>query len=374
MTIEVRVGGVNYGGWKTARVTRAIDQAAGDFAVTLTERYPGQPFEVPIKPGDACQVLVNGDKVLTGYVDDVKVDYDANDHILEITGRSKTADLIDCSAIHKPGQWRGVKLERIAAQLVAPFGLDVVLDLGVDTGDPFDKFAIQQGEKVFAAIERMCRMRGVLASDTTGGDLLITKAGTARSTGAIRFRAVDGRENNVLAGRGTYSMRQRHSDYIVKGQTTGSDTRHGAAVAQPKATVTDANVPRYRPLLVVAEGKADAKAAKDRAEWERARRAGESIKFDYTVQGWVNDTDGALWRPNRLVPIEDDFLRFYGDLLIAETTFEIGPAGTVTRLKLGPVEAFEKRDDKGKKKFPKVRKKSNTSPGSGFWTEINRTL
>ena len=68
-------------GWSEATVTRSLETISGSFTVTLSEREPGATAPRPIRRGDACQLVLDGDLVITGWVDTVTIDYDANSHI-----------------------------------------------------------------------------------------------------------------------------------------------------------------------------------------------------------------------------------------------------------------------------------------------------
>ena len=128
-----------------------------------------------IRPGDACRVQLDGDAVIQGWVDVVTVDYDARGHTLSVRGRDTTGDLVDCSAATEPGEWKDARLEEIAAALCAPFDIGVTVADDVDTGEPFARFRIEEGESVFEAIDRACRFRAVLPrSDGEGGLILTT--------------------------------------------------------------------------------------------------------------------------------------------------------------------------------------------------------
>lgn len=352
MTIDLRIGGLSHMGWKSARITRSLQRAAADFELTVSEKWPGEGTAPTIRTGALCEVYMDGRRMVTGYVDDVSPRYSATEHVVTFRGRSKTADLVDSSVITTPTQWKGARMQTIVDALVAPFGLTVVYSAGA--GEVFNDFTIQQSETVFAAIERMCRMRGLLVSDNEAGNLVITRVGSARSQGAIRNRRGDER-NNVLSGEGHFSDRDRFSEYIVKGQSAGTDEWFGASAAQVKARVTDTNVARHRPMLVIAESQVDPDKARDRAKWERATRAGMAVGMAFTVQGWTQAPGAGHWRVNERVSVADDFLHVGGEYLIAETTFEIGDSGSITKLRVGPPDAFEP--------FEVARIKSDT----GYW-------
>lgn len=53
----------------------------------------------PDKNGELVEVLIGDEPVLTGYVEALPLRYDASSVSMGIVGRSKTADLVDCSAL-----------------------------------------------------------------------------------------------------------------------------------------------------------------------------------------------------------------------------------------------------------------------------------
>jgi prophage tail gpP-like protein len=326
----LQVNGRKYGGWQSVRVVLGMEQIAGTFELSVSERWPGQPEAWPILPGDACQVLIGDQPVITGYVDDVAPDYDKESHSVRISGRDRTGDLVDCSAMHKSGQWAGVTLDRIAADLCAPFGVKVSLQ--TDVGAKFGKFALQEAETAFEALDRAAKMRGVLLMSDGKGGLVITRAGSQRIGTAL----VKGQ--NVERGSGQFSHKDRFSKYIIKGQTPGHDDSTPEHNAQTKATAEDNAVRRYRPLIVIAE-QGDNSTYTDRAKWERNVRAGKASRVTYPVSGWQH-TNG-LWLPNRLAQVKDDFLGVDGDLLLAQVAFILDESGSRAELELCRKEAFD---------------------------------
>lgn len=340
--VMLQVNGKNYGGWLSVRVVLGMEQVAGTFELSVSERWPGQPEVWQILPGDACRVLIGGTPVITGYVDDVAPEYDKESHAVRISGRDRTGDLVDCSAIHKSGQWAGVTLDRIAADLCAPFGIPVSVQTSV--GAKFGKFALQEAESAFEALDRAAKMRGVLLMSDGNGGLVIARAGSGRVGTAL----VKGQ--NIERASGQFSHKDRYAKYIIKGQTPGSDDSTPEHNAQTKAVAEDNAVRRYRPLIVIAE-QGDNSTYSDRAKWERNVRAGKASRVVYTVSGWKH-AGGELWRPNRLVQVQDDFLGVDGELLIAQVSITLNEGGSLTELELCRREAFDliALPEKGKKK------------------------
>lgn len=350
--IILEVDGREYGGWKTASVTRSIEQIAGTFSVGVSELWPGSPLRREIGPGARCTVAIGGEVVITGWVDGVDLSYDAGNHEVSISGRDATGDLVDCAALHEPGQWHGRTLEQIAADLCAPFGVGVTAEVATA---PFPDFKLQEGESVFGALERGARMRAVLLRSDGRGNLIIGRAGGARAPVELALG------ENVLAGKGAFSHQDRFSLYVVKGQQAGSDEVYGEQAAAVKGTATDPGVQRYRPLIVNAEDQADGVSATDRARWEAGVRAGRARKVTYTVQGWRHG--GGLWQPNSVVRVRDEWIAIASELLIASVTSALDEGGQITSLDLVRPEAFALIELKARGK------KSKAGKGGAAWGE-----
>ena len=329
LDIQLRVDGRVYGGWTSASISLGIEQMAGAFDLELTRRWPGATAVRPVRPGALCEVLIGSTEVITGYVDEDRARLDATSSGFSVAGRSRTADLIDCAAIHASGQWSGRLLTQIAADLARPFGIAVRAE--TDVGAVFPSFSLQEGETVFDALDRAARQRGVLLSSDAQGNLVILRAGTVRSPGEL----VEGR--NLLTVNVARSMRDRFSRYIVKGQARGDDQDFGQSVSGPSAVVADAAVPRYRPTILLAEEQGAALAR--RAEWEKTIRTGRALSVEVEVAGF-EAVPGQLWQPNTRVPCEAPGVGVRSDLLIAGLTFRMDSSGRRTTMMLYPPEVY----------------------------------
>ncbi|MGE4323391.1 MAG: phage baseplate assembly protein [Sphingobium sp.] len=340
-TVDLAIGGTRYAGWTEVSVTRALDAMTGNFALALRSRDDAAGKLLEIAPGDRCQLKIGGETVIDGWVDAVAPSISAEDHGIRVEGRDKTADLADCSAIHKPGSWANARVEQIAAELVRPFGVSVTT--AAPTGAAIAKFALQQGETVGAAIERLLRFRGLIAIPSASGDLVIATPGTGAPVATLELGV------NIKAAEGRHDDRERYSDYIVKGQAAGSDDRHGKAASQPKGEARDTGVRRYRPLLIMAEEQTDGASALTRAKFEAGVRAGRARGADITVAGWRVSAGGALWAPNQRVRVKCAPVKIADEpMLIAAVTFTKSEEGTTARLTVAPPGAWAQLAEKEK--------------------------
>lgn len=327
--IQLLVNGQQFTGWEDVSIQQSIETAAGAFSMNVSDKVPW-----PISPGDECVVSEGGDIIITGYVDKVGIGLNASTHSFSVQGRDKTADIIDCSAMNKPGEWRNVKLSKIAKEIAKEFGIEVISTVADET---VDLFKLQPGEKGFEAIERACRLQGFLLTTDGLGNLVITSPSTERAL----VNLVQG--ENILEGNADFDLSQRYSRYIAIGQHSGTDAYNGTAATEVKAEAKDPKVSRNRPLVVVAENMVTNAQAKKRAEWEATVRAARASKSTVTVQGWRQSGDtGDLWKKNTLVACDIPLLGISGDMLISAVTFSKNlSSGTTTVLELSRPDAFK---------------------------------
>lgn len=362
--LELLVNGQIYAGWTSLGVTRAMDAAAGAFTVELTERWEGnegmaaQVEPWPILPGDECEVRLGGVPMIHGYVDIFRPSFTATDHTINIQGRDKTSDLIDCSAVHSPDEWKNIDLLAFAKIVAKPFGIEVSAD--VDVGEKFPVIKLQQGETAFEAIARYAKQRKLLAMPDGSGGLMLTRTGKLRAAVGL----VQG--ENIKESSGSIDHSQRFSDYTIKGQASYSDDTDGEGEAHIEGSVKDSGITRYRPMLIIAESGGTPGGAKERATWEANSRLGKSASASITVFGWrQGGLTGDLWLPNMLVAVKSDWLRMDGEMIIRQATFTRDENGTLTKLDIVSPQAFapEPPDSKDAKK------KKGKNKGRNIWAE-----
>ncbi|EAS6150702.1 phage tail protein, partial [Salmonella enterica] len=207
--IELFISGKVFSGWTGVSVRRSLEHLAGSFELELM--MPGQPAPDGITPGLPLTLQINGVTVITGYLDTVKHKITATSNKISITGRDKTGDLVDCSAVFKGSQWHNRTLEQIAGDLCKPFGIRVIWQVDDATAaKPFATFTLQLSETVGDALTRAARHRGVLVTSNADGDLVFTRAGN-QQTDTLELG------KNLLDADFTDDWRNRYSEYLVKG-------------------------------------------------------------------------------------------------------------------------------------------------------------
>lgn len=329
--VTLRANGYALAGWESVSIRRSVDEACSSFALAVSQRYAiGNP--IPLRNGDAVEVYIGDDKVITGWVDVVEPSIAATSHSISVSGRSKTCDFVDCSAVDLPLRWRKRRVEQIAQDLAKAFGLRV-RTVG-STGTALARFAVEHGETCYAALDRAINDRFLLVTDDAEGDLVIASFGSfPRSTTQI----VEGQ--NMLSGKSRADSSKIYSDIRVKGQRVGNDQDYGVMVSDVTGQALDTEARRYRPLAINMSGPASPKLAKSRAVWEAKTRMAKSLLTSVEVQGW-RQGDGRLWAAGELVNVRSDSLGIDGDLLIAAIDYKLDAQGTRAALELAIPEAY----------------------------------
>jgi prophage tail gpP-like protein len=343
--LSLTVGNQVLTGWQRVSVTRPLAGIPASFSIEVTEKYPNAT-DLDLKPGQPCTVKIGGDLVLTGYVDRYASSISPSQHTIRVDGRSKSEDLVDCSALVEntsagsastPGMqiMNGSTLS-IARKLAAPYGVTIQSTAG--EGVDVAQFNINLGETVWDIIDRITRYSKMIVYDMPDGSLMFAKVGTESMASGFRLG------ENIESADIMFSMDQRFSQYEAHTMATmalGTD----AGVNSPGVgeIVKDEEVPRFRKLYIVDEQYIiGTPLAKDRALWEKNRRWGQSFNFNVTCDAW-RDAKGTLWAPNMLVPIsakQTGWKLADKDWLIGTVTYTRDENGQHAHLGLWPKEAF----------------------------------
>lgn len=363
--IKLYVEGKEFTSWESVTISRSIEAAAGSFSLALVDDAANSQ-NYTIREGAECRVTIDGQTVITGYIDDVEMALSASDYSLAVSGRDKTCDLVDCSATGKP-EIRNKSLIAIARELCRPFGIAVITDDGQDAaisvrlnpkaaqsvaqkarkrkessskfaGENIQNFRTQPGESVIDCLERVAREKGLLITSTPNGELLFTRSGKNNSGATIQ----EGK--NLLDGRVRTSIKDRFSEYIVNGQQSGAEGLSGNRWKAFKSQTSDPAVKRYRPLVILAENAMGAAGARRRAAWEAAVRAARATTLEVSVPEWKTET-GKIWAVNEIVRVEIPTLRITREMLVCEVNFVLDSGGRVTNLQLKRPDAFALETD-----------------------------
>lgn len=335
--VELYLGGEIFSGWLTVSVRRSLEHLAGSFELGVM--MPGVRLPSSVRAGQSLELRIDGQPVITGWLDQVRQRISATRFQITLSGRDKTGDLVDCSAIHPGSQWRNRTLEHIASDLCAPFGVTVRWQVNDATAArPFSTFTLENSETVADALTRAARHRDVLVTSNAAGELVFTQAGSQRGDTLTLGENLLDLDHNV-------DHRLRHSEYRVRGHGRGGghagDALTAGTLAAPVGTVTDSAIHRYRPKIVLADHAVDADGARQRAVREMRRAVARSVRLTATVRHWFRE-NGQLWDINLLTAVTAPRTGVEErDLLVCQVEFSLDANhGETTRLILAPRDGF----------------------------------
>lgn len=320
----LRANGALFANWQSIDVLQSIDAATNQFTLTVKTGSP-----VQIAAGAPVQLEYEGQRVLTGYIDALINNYDSQQWQQQLVGRSKAADIVDCST--EGMEFKPMRLDAIARQLLQPFGIDVVLNTTIE---PLKKsHNIAAAENIWCFLEKLAAYSGVLLYSDNNGAVVIDRVG-ARSSETILKLGV-----NILSASNRCDVSQRFSDYIVCGDADMSAWNGNSDISR-RGHAKDKHVLRHRPCVIQSDSSTDIASCERQAIWQRNTNFGRGQSITYTVHDWIDD-QGKLWQPNTRVFIDDYFSNVQERRLISDVRYILDEKrGKISELTVQPPEAF----------------------------------
>ena len=310
----LEVDGIQYTNFTEATCNIRLDALTNTFNF---EAVAPSDDPLPFKGGEACKVIVDGEVVLTGFIEIVAVTYDGTDHVIRVSGRDKTADLLD-STIDVIDDLRGdnLTLKTVIEKVISQLGLSISVIDQVNP-DPFsateDVAAPEPGENAFSFIEKYARKRQVLLTSNSDGNIVIATNTGQNAAGAVQH-IIGADDNNVIRSSFSFDITGRYNAYkaasglnpVALNQAGDSDL---ASLVNQSGGVFDSTIRRGRQLILISETPFSDSNCIERAKWEADIRKARGLAYSASVNGFrVGVDDGDLWQINRIYQIVDDFV------------------------------------------------------------------
>lgn len=345
--MELEVNGTRYSRFTEASAFISLDTIARSFSFTAvsTEGLP-----LPFKGGEACRVIVDGEPVLTGFIEVVNVEYDSSSHSITVEGRGKTGDLVDSSLLGKEFS-SSISLKKIIEEVLSEIDLDIEVFDNTDIEDfnpAEDKIGREPAENAFGYIEKLARKRQVLLTSDADGNVVITRSEPTPINVNLQ-NIVGSDENNIISASASYDNTNRFRFYVGQAQQNtaslsfgggevnlldivgpgadieDSNTEGGSEIQQAveKLGETDPDVRKSRAHVYIAEKASGVDQIKLRSIWEANIRRTRSQLYSATINGY-RTKEGELWSFNKLISIVDSFADINAQMLINSVAFKFG--------------------------------------------------
>ena len=338
--VAIRVGSTDFKGWQSVNVTCSCESIPNSFQLTAsTEFLQDRAALENTRAGQACQIRIGSDLVITGCIDRRSIGIDARSHQVTLSGRGITRNLVDCSAdlFNDPGVRGGITANSmldLAQKLSKAYGITVISAVP-DLGGPIPYVVVNLGETPWQVIESVAAYTGYLVYEDPFGRLVLDRVGSQRMASGFTL------PGNIEAIGAERSADQRFSDYVVVWNSTNSLSEQNA-LSNQRWHETDPGVGQYRLKITVSQQNAPGNPnfGMTLARWQKARFIGRSQAAQITCDSW-RDTSGRLWTPNWLATVEAPIADITGAVwVIGTVTYRKDMSGTHADLVLMPSEAF----------------------------------
>lgn len=325
--IELVVNGTPFTNFISAAVTTSIESMANDFSFTASS-----VDTIPtIRKGDSIVASVDGEKKVTGAIDEVAGVDQEGSHTVTYSGRDKTGDFQD-SQINiidelRPG---ALTLKRIIEAVIAHLGSDLIV---IDNVNPAafdaaeDRIETIVGQSTLDFLLPLARKRQVLLPSNGDGNIVIAQSQPIDSE-AILQRLLKSDTNNIMSQSWALDDKQEFNKYIFRGQLDPralnvAGEASVASVEDQGATFVVSGPRVGRQRVVVEKVSYSSGQLKDRAIWASQLAKAQATRFNCIAFGHRNSA-GALWEENTLAQINSELADITRKMLVNTVTFSQG--------------------------------------------------
>jgi prophage tail gpP-like protein len=228
------------------------------FDILATERNPDSGAIALLPPASPCTVMIGSDPISTGYVDRYRRSIGPRRHQVQIQGRGKCEDLVDCSIttdILNGMQITASTLMALATTICRHFGAPTPIKAKSPSGNNFPVTSPNGGapltfnanllETPFEILGKTARYAAALFYEDTDGNLVLGAVGDGGTMASGFAQGV-----NVQNAEVVFAMDERFSVYRPMLMSTNMFGQQGIG-GQVFPPVFDQGVPRFRPLITV---------------------------------------------------------------------------------------------------------------------------
>lgn len=361
--ITLQIGDRNYTDFKAFNLYKDIESLSGRFSVNVIPPYSMNEFVVNIRdPNSPVIIDIDGEPIVTGYIDNINISYSTTSHEITLIGRDKTADFIDSTleakTFNPPIGFIQLltRLLQIVGYEVLPTPKNIAFGLPLTNGkqqiciinqvgdiEPFstsEGIQLRHSESAYGLIRKMAEKRQLILSSDGYGNIIIRRIGDSRSLTVLQNLKQEGQTpNNIKNGEVKIDFTERFNQYTIKsmlnpsnnGAPFGDDSSDVSNVGVPQSGVAfDPEVRPTRKFTNIGSSAMTSKDCKNRAIWQANIAQTKGFYYCCEVFGFRQNLNeigsrgyGAnpLWKPNQLVYVKDEFSQIDNDMLIKSVTY-----------------------------------------------------
>jgi prophage tail gpP-like protein len=311
--------------------------------------------DYPIKIGQKFQVLVNGQKSVTGYIEKINIKQDGSTRTLTVYGRDYLADLVDSTidaSIIQPFSGN-MSFAQVCRTVIAKLGLSVsVIDNSGNTTifKKDDFISPDLAERCVDYLQKYADKVQVFVNSDGEGNLTIQRANdSADVQNFLAMQPRDKDQNRILESEVTYDNTLLFNQYRChcQQQTLNSFTSQIASLVDFEDQVVgilgvarNRRVRASRIYNFISSASMDKQSATNRAIWQSNYNLSRYMCYKCNVEYFTYDSTN-LWQPNQTVQVSDYYANINAKLLTSAVIFKSSVSdGNVTQLQFVPPQSF----------------------------------
>tara|TARA_R110000782_G_scaffold175604_5_gene266750 strand:+ start:92 stop:1009 length:918 start_codon:yes stop_codon:yes gene_type:complete len=262
--IQIKANGKIYSGYEKLTISKSMSSIGDTFTLDM---FKGD--EININGNDLIQILNDDVLFFTGFVDSYNLGISNTKKPLNLAGRSRTSDLIDCM-IETNQQYNNQTPTQIINDLTKPFAITVNTTL---TLEAIVLFSTKVGETYFSAINRLCKQYNILPISDEKGNLKLIKNNNKKVSKILK-------DTNILDIQYSQDFTNRFKNYIYKKESSTKEIT--------PSNVEDTEIIRFRPFVAVNN---EEKTNEDLSNWKKNNDKANSIQLSVQVDNWDYSTN-----------------------------------------------------------------------------------
>jgi prophage tail gpP-like protein len=321
---------------------RSLGSAAGEFNFKASNTAADV---FPLSKGDECEIWIDDNKVMTGFTNSIGGYSDPETTEIRLRGRDKVQDLVDSYIKSDIDFKTSVDILTMFKRVLGSLGItgiNVKMQQGL-TVRRFSKSELASakiGDNAFEFLQKFCRMRQLLITSNSDGDVILTRAGSGKYTTILK-KEIGGTENNILRSDFEDNDASRFREYIVISQGNPIDQLFNDSTVSKKSLAQDLNIRAGRIMVINSDISSDLQTNSDRAKWESNIRRVKGFQYNCRIRGFYLDAKSTvLIEPNNLIQVIDERFGIDAELLIKSCRYIKSLDGTFTDISLVNKDAF----------------------------------
>jgi prophage tail gpP-like protein len=329
--IFLEINGIRYEGWQSVNVSKSIEHLSGQFSFESSVKevfLNNQRFiENPIKAQDEARIFIDDNLIITGTVEELNIAYSSDSHGISVSGRDKTGDLIDSSAIQKSYNINNFpNLIRLVLSDNGYADIKVKNDVfGLKALGSSEKIKTEAGDTVFSFLDRYAKKLQVLLNTDADGNIIITREGST-DAGGVLLSTKNNPNNNIFSANLSINTKQRYR--FVEVYSQADNKSYGVSAVSQKGAAEDDIIRAPRRIRINSSNTTTSDFLNDLAKWNVNVKRAKGQRYSARVVGYYADqASNTLWQPNTLVQVLDDKCNLDGSFLIQGVSYTKSSSG-----------------------------------------------